>query len=224
MKNPPTSPENAAGLMGFEAMPMKDSSTSGRNQAFEFFLHRGHSSKHPLIAYTDSFIQPLPPIPLANPPDKAMYRKLPALAAIASMLYGCATPIPPYTPPPGVPYANIKSAINGAHGRYESIDIYLFDTNGTPPGRRKLFSINKSVSKPAGYVQVPANTPLNLTYYETASGGRYCQLFIKVNLEQDKNYSLIGGFAYEKGPIPILTDTRKCELGVIDDSTNMPAP
>lgn len=156
--------------------------------------------------------------------NKSIYRKIPALAAIASMLYGCATPIPPYIPPPDVPYANIKSAIIGAENRHESIDIYLFDKNGAPPRDRKLFSINRSISKPTGYAQVPANTPLSLTYYETLLGGGYCQLFIKANLEQGKNYSLVGGSFYEKGPIPILPDKRKCRLRIIEDSTTLDIP
>jgi hypothetical protein len=151
-----------------------------------------------------------------------MYRRITTYFTIATVLYGCATPQPPYAIPPGIPYANLKSSISGAYGRYESITISVFDKNASPPGDRKLFSIAKSVSTPAGYVKVPANQPVTLTYYESASGGRYCQLFAQVNLEPEKNYSLVGGFEYEKGPIPILTGTRKCKFGVENDTTGLP--
>lgn len=153
-----------------------------------------------------------------------MFKKIALLAVFASSLYGCATPIPPYSLPSNVQSASLKSAINGANDRHESIDVFLFDTTATPPGNRRLFSIKRSKSTPDGYVQVPANVPLSLMYYEVASGGRYCQLYIKVTLEQGKSYSLVGGFAYESGPIPIFTDTRKCQFGAIDDSTNLPVP
>jgi len=153
-----------------------------------------------------------------------MFRRLASLAALTAILCGCATPIPPYSLPPNVPSASLKSEINGAYNRYESIDVYLFDSNGTPPGNRRLFSVSRSVSNPAGHVQVPANVPLNLMYYESASGGRYCQLHISVTLEQGKSYSLVGGFAYEKGPIPIFTDTRRCRFGAIDEETKAAVP
>jgi hypothetical protein len=140
----------------------------------------------------------------------------------SALLYGCAAPPKPYSLPDGVPSANLKSAIDGAYGRSESIDISLFDGSATPPVHKSLFSIRRSISKPEGYVQVPANTPLTISYYESASAGRYCELSIKVILEPQKNYSLTGGFAYEKGPIPILTGTRQCQFGAIDDETKMP--
>ncbi|HXU94336.1 MAG TPA: hypothetical protein VFP33_11845 [Gallionella sp.] len=153
-----------------------------------------------------------------------MFRKLASLATATIILCGCATKAPPYSLPLNVPSASLKSEINGAYDYNESIDVYLFDNDVTPPGNRTLFSIRRAVSTPAGYVQVPANVPLNLMYFESASGGRYCQLNIKVILEQGKSYSLVGGFVYDKGPIPVFTDTRKCRFGAIDESTKTPVP
>ena len=151
-----------------------------------------------------------------------MYRTIITLSAIAATLYGCAAPAPPYALSPGVPYANLRSSIQGAYGRYDSINIYV--TKDGQPGVKKLFSIAKSVSTPAASVKVAANEPLNLMYSEGISGGRSCQLRIVVTLEPGKSYSLVGGFVYEKGPIPILTGTRQCQFGVIEDGTGMPVP
>lgn len=153
-----------------------------------------------------------------------MFRRLAPFAIVAATLCGCATPIPPYSLPQNVPSATLKSSITGAYELFESIDILLFDSNGTPSGNRMLFSVKGSVSKPTGYVQVPANVPLKLVYSEVASGGRFCKLNINVTLEQGKSYSLVGGFAYEKGPIPILTGTRKCKFGVVDEETKLLVP
>lgn len=153
-----------------------------------------------------------------------MYRRIIAFLIIATMLHGCATPPPQYVLPSGIPYANITSAIDGAYDRHDSIDIYVTDKNGTSRGSKHLFAIAKSKNFPAGYVKVPANQPLTLSYSEAASGGRYCQISIEVSLEQGKNYSLVGGFEYEKGPIPIFTGTRKCRFGVKDDMTGMLIP
>ena len=153
-----------------------------------------------------------------------MFRRLAPFAIVAATLCGCATPIPPYSLPQNVPSASLRSEIKGAYSRHDSIDIYLFDSNGTPPGDRILFSIKDSVSKPTGYVQVPANVPLRLEYFEGISGGGYCKLNIGVRLEQGKSYSLVGGFDYKKGPIPIFTDTRKCKFGVVDEETKMLVP
>ena len=153
-----------------------------------------------------------------------MFKRLAPFATVLATLSGCATPIPQYSLPQNVPSVRLKSSITGAHELFESIDIFLFDSNGTPSGNRMLFSIKGSVSKPTGYVQVPANVPLKLVYSEVASAGRFCKLNISVTLEQGKSYSLVGGFAYEKGPIPILTGIRKCQFGVIDEATKMLVP
>lgn len=156
--------------------------------------------------------------------QEKMSKALRILALTIPALAGCATPVAPYALPSGSPHAKLKSSIYGANGRYESIDIYLFDGQASPPGNRQLFSIRQSKSKPSGYVQVPAGTPLRISYYEAASGGRTCQLFIQVILEEGKHYSLDGGFAYESGPIPILTGARKCRLSVIEDGSSKPIP
>jgi hypothetical protein len=150
--------------------------------------------------------------------------KFTVLGLIASFLYGCATPTPQYTLPPNVSSASLKSAVQGADSRHESIDVFLVDHTAAPPGLRRLFSIHRSKSTPNGYVQVPANVPLRLTYSEAASGGRYCRIDIQVTLEQGRMYSLVGGFTYDRGPIPVLTDTRKCRFGVVDELTNTPVP
>ncbi|MES2949116.1 MAG: hypothetical protein V4858_11300 [Pseudomonadota bacterium] len=151
-----------------------------------------------------------------------MHRNLIALMATAFLLIGCATPVPQYALPTGVPFASIKSSIKGANSHNESISVSISDLDAKPPVYGRLFAINYSKSKPLGYMQVPANVPLDLGYYESASGGRYCQLSAKVTLEQGKTYSLVGGFAYESGPIPILMGTRKCHFGVVDDATGIP--
>jgi hypothetical protein len=153
-----------------------------------------------------------------------MYQRITLSFILATGLYGCATPAPPYALSANAPYANLKSAISGADNRNESIQIYLLDTSIAPHQRGKLFSIAKSVSTPAGYVKVAANEPLVIFYEEAASGGRTCQLSLKATLEQGKDYSLVGGFVYESGPIPILTGTRKCQLSIKNDVVNSPAP
>ena len=147
-----------------------------------------------------------------------MFNKLVLFSVLAASLGGCAAPVASYVIPNDIPSANIKSNIRGAGNLTESIDIYLFDKNGDPPGQRHLFAIKKSKSQPEGYVKVPANTPLNFSYYESVSGGRECKLFKKATLDQDKNYILVGGFDYESGPIPILTGTRKCKFGVVEET------
>lgn len=72
-----------------------------------------------------------------------------------------------------------------------------------------------------GYVKIAANQLLRLEHIEAASGGRTCNISLDVNLEREGNYSLIGGFGYESGPIPILTGTRICKFGVQDDADTM---
>jgi hypothetical protein len=145
-----------------------------------------------------------------------------SVSVAAALLSGCATPKPPYAPPEGAPTANLKSAISGANSRNESIGIGVVEKEKREPS--PLFSIYKSESQPAGYVKVPANEPLILHYYETASGGRICKLTIQVTLETGKNYSLVGGGTYQSGPIPVLMGTRGCEFGVVDDASNKPVP
>jgi hypothetical protein len=47
---------------------------------------------------------------------------------------------------------------------------------------------------------------------------------MEVKLDEGKAYSLEGGFAYESGPIPILTGTRMCRFGLKDDVEKKPVP
>lgn len=150
------------------------------------------------------------------------FRYVLSISVVTAFLSGCASPQPPYALPEGTPSANLKSTIPGAHGFSESIEIAVVEEDKRMPTR--LFVISNSVSKPLGYLKVPANGPLILHYNETISGGRFCRLTIQVTLEADKNYSLVGGFTYKSGPIPILMGTRGCEFGVVDEATGKPVP
>lgn len=124
----------------------------------------------------------------------------------------------------GTATANLRSVISGTDSRHESIDVYASEGTCSATKRGNLFYIKKSKSNPEGFVKVAANQPLLLQYIEDASGGRSCNITLEVNLEEGESYSLVGGFAYQSGPIPILTGTRMCRFGVQDDKTLMPVP
>lgn len=146
------------------------------------------------------------------------------LAASAAILAGCAQPpITYYSAPEGAPTANLSNDILGAFGRYDMIAVDIADEGTKSAGYwRALFTIKQGKSSQTGPVKVPANVPLELHYFENASGDRTCSVDIRVTLEAGKDYALTGGFLYEKGPIPILTDTRKCQFGVLDRETKQP--
>lgn len=148
------------------------------------------------------------------------------IAAIPAFLAGCASqpPIPQYVVPDDAVTANLTSEILGADSRNESIAVYVLDGRCGDAQRKKLFYVRESKSEPAGYLKVPANQPLRLEYAEDASGGRTCNIALDVNLEAGKSYSLVGGFAYKSGLIPIITGTRMCKFGVQDDADKSPVP
>lgn len=142
----------------------------------------------------------------------------------AGVLAGCATPIP-YQLPQGVPVALIKSDISGAYGMNDSLDINVLE--GQCRGaitRKRLFAIHNSVSKPAGYVQVPANQPIRLQYSEGLAGGRWCSVTVETVLEEGKTYSLKGGLSYTTGILPIFVRPDKCSFGIEDDASHLPVP
>ncbi|SOD25353.1 hypothetical protein SAMN05518800_1866 [Variovorax sp. YR752] len=143
----------------------------------------------------------------------------------ASILAACSsTPPTPYMLPDGLPSANLRSGLIGAFGHYESISVSISGRPERQIGHGQLFTVRKSKSKPEGYIKVAANEELIIGYSEAVAGGGRCGLAITAVLEAGKNYSLVGGFAYEEGPIPILLGTRKCQLGIVDDATRLPIP
>jgi predicted small lipoprotein YifL len=142
------------------------------------------------------------------------------ITAILASLAGCASepPLAQYAGPEDAATSNLKSEIGGGGGRNESINVYVTEGRCGDAKRKKLFNIRDSKSNPAGFVKIAANQPLRLEYIETASGGRTCNISLDVDFESGKSYSLVGGFAYKSGPIPILTGTRMCQFGVQDDA------
>lgn len=149
-------------------------------------------------------------------------KKLAVLAAMAAFLGGCASPpMTFYSAGDDVPTATLSNEISGAYGRYEAITI------GMSQGGRyvgTLFQIKQGKGNPPGTTKVPAGVALRIWYTEAASGDRSCSIDAEVTLEAGKSYALTGGFLYEKGPIPILTDTRKCQMAVVDQQTKTPVP
>ena len=145
-----------------------------------------------------------------------------AVSLAAALLSGCATPQPPYAPADGVPTATVKSAVQGGDSRGVTIDIGVVEENKRMPTR--LFEISRSVSKPAGYMKVPANEPLILTYFENSSGAPICRVTIQVVLEAGKSYTLTGGTIYKPNPMPLMRDFRTCEFAVVDDEIKKPVP
>lgn len=132
-------------------------------------------------------------------------------------LSGCVTPPPQYHHPDNTPYATIQSSINGAYDIFESIDIYM-TRNDVPQRKYLLFSIHKSLSKPSGYIRVPANQKITFEYDEVASGGRTCNIPYVATLKEGHQYSLVGGFAYKNGLIPIISGYRLCQFGITEDT------
>ena len=160
----------------------------------------------------------------SNLPTRLSFRFL-ALSACVNILAACSsTPPTPYVLPDGLPSANLRSDLSGAFGRNESISVWISGRPEQKIGHGQLFTVRSSKSKPEGYVKIAANEEVTIGYHEAIAGGGSCALAIKTVLESGKNYSLVGGFAYEKGPIPIFTDLRKCKLGIVDDATRLPVP
>lgn len=139
------------------------------------------------------------------------------MTAAIALLAGCAD-LPQYVAPEHGATANLKSEIEGGDGMNDSINLYVSEGSCADPNRKALFYIRDSQSKPAGFQKIVANQPVRLVYVETMSGGRTCAISLDVVFEAGKNYSLVGGFAYKAGPIPILTGTRMCQFGVQNDA------
>lgn len=143
------------------------------------------------------------------------------LSAILSILAGCTTsyrPVPSYAAPAGGPSAEVKSAIRGASMRRESIEVYVSQGSCGGTERKRLFYIVDSKSDPVGAVKVEADQTLKFDYVEAASGGRSCNISLEATLEAGKSYTLMGGFDYKSGLIPILSGTRMCRFAIQDDA------
>jgi len=147
-------------------------------------------------------------------------------AIILAILAGCShTPsYPRYAAPEGVSTADLKNAISGATGRNESITVYVDEGNCANTQRKQLFQMRSGASDPVGTVKVAADQPLQLHYFEQASGNRTCNISLDVKLEAGKSYSLVGGFAYKSGLIPFLPGTRMCRFAVQDDADKSIVP
>lgn len=140
------------------------------------------------------------------------------LLACSALLVGCASPPAPYKLPSNKPFANVRSKIPGLNGRHESVDVYVY--SGECKSRQKaiVFAIDrKATEEPTDYLKIAAGEPLIFNYYETLNGGRFCEISFEVILEQGKNYSLINGSGFIKGPIPFFTGTSLCKFGIMDD-------
>lgn len=97
------------------------------------------------------------------------------------------------------------------------MNIFLFNTHATPPGRKILFTASSSVSKPIDYIKVPTDGPQIIVYSEITPS-HSCTVTIMADMQPGKNYSLKGGHFFEKGPIPFLVGPGKCTLDVIDEA------
>jgi hypothetical protein len=156
----------------------------------------------------------------------------------ALLLTGCATKeIQKYSISSNVPFAYLKSEITGAYDSNEYIGVYIKDGRSPSykeetmlgmnvrdvrfpaPNEDLLFSIKKNVVTPSGYIRVPAGEQVFIRYNEISSASRICFVTATAFFEPGKKYSLTGGFKYEKGPIPILTDIRKCSMGILDEDS-----
>jgi len=151
------------------------------------------------------------------------------IALLATTILGCATtppppPAPPYALPENTPFALIRSDIVGAFGKDEEIAISILDGECGALKNRSLFLIKKGKSDFTGYVKLPAKQPVRIAYNETTSDGKYCHVSFSATLEEGKTYSLVGGFAYKAGPIPILTGKQMCQFGILDDETKLGVP
>lgn len=134
-------------------------------------------------------------------------------------LTGCAQRIP-YQLPQGVPAALISSKINGAYGHNDSLEVFVLEGDCKGPVQSKrLFDISKSVSKPPGYVMVPANAPLRLRIEVGLSAGRSCSVHMETVLQEGGVYSLHGGVNYSDSFLP---SPQNCSFGVTDDATRLP--
>lgn len=148
---------------------------------------------------------------------------------IATTIAGCATPPPappalPYALPENTPFALVKSDIAGAFGKDDKIAISILDGECGAFRYRSLFLIKKAKSDIAGYVKLPAKQPVRIAYNETTSDGKYCHVSFSATLEEGKTYSLVGGFAYKAGPIPIFTGKQMCQFGILDEETKLGVP
>ncbi len=153
-----------------------------------------------------------------------MSKLLASLCFAPIFLWGCSTPLKPYTPPSGAATAELRSSIIGGFTRYQEASISVWHEQGHQPGITHLFNVRKGNSEPKGYVTVVANAPLKLHYSEAFSGGYSCQVTIEFVLREGGRYSLVGGVEYEKSSIPFFPSTRKCVFGVKDESTGLPVP
>jgi hypothetical protein len=168
----------------------------------------------------------LPSPELTN--DTHMTSRLLGLLFVTGLLAGCVTvthdTTPRYVLPDGAPYAMLKTAMTGISGRHESVSVEVFDGECGSLTRKKLFYISDSKSWPEGYVKVVAGKPLILKYYETAAASQSCEILMQVQLQEGKNYSLVGGPSFKDGVIPILPGKRMCQFGVKDESTGSFTP
>jgi hypothetical protein len=151
-----------------------------------------------------------------------------AACLLLPVLAGCATT--PMTmavdPPPEAPAATIVNELVRAHGRNESIAVYLAggeDCKTVPPGKnpgyRTLYWMTDNTDGAEKTKKVSALQPMRFYYREYASGGRKCEIVADTVLLPGRTYRLKGGFAYKDGPIPILTGTRLCQLELVDSTT-----
>ena len=146
------------------------------------------------------------------------------------MIVGCATPMQNYAlQSESQPYAEVRSNIDGAYGRNELIQVFVMGEGGCGmfnfdhiTNQKRLFAIKKSNSEPQGYLRVAVDKPLRLRYYEETSGGGACEIMLEAKFESGQKYSIIGGFEYKDGVIPILTGTRSCSFAVMNESDGQP--
>lgn len=156
-----------------------------------------------------------------------MKNSLEVIAALlfSSLLSACSSaPIDFYSHSAELPSAKIKSSLKSGSNRNEWISVSLLDDHTSPPKYRVVFEVSRHRTTPAGYTLVPAEKPIKINYTESASRNRHCRISVTTQLSKDKSYTLTGGFFMDRGPIPIITDQRKCTLQLLDDQTGIPVP
>ena len=156
--------------------------------------------------------------------------KVLSLGVLLLLTAGCVQ-VQQYTPPPGVPQAQIRSEMDALSNYRNYLTLTEAPIVGCKYGRtvvvkpgRQLFAVRDKTSRPAGFIPVEAAKPLHWVVDGSANAGRSCRIEFVSEFAPGGRYVIKGGIienpeTYDSCQVKIFSEDTGVPLRMVDPAT-----
>ena len=159
-----------------------------------------------------------------------MIMKVLPIGVLVLLTAGCVQ-VQQYTPPPGVPQAQIRSEMDALSNYRNYLTLTEAPIVGCKYGRtvsvkpgRQLFAVRDKTSRPAGFIPVEAAKPIHLVVDGAANAGRRCKIEFISEFAPAARYVIKGGIVespetYDSCQVKIFNEDTGAPLLMLEPST-----